>query len=116
MSNREWLFFIKDISISIKRIEDYIQGMAKQEFLEDQKTFDAVMRNLEIIGEASNHIPINIQVKYNQLDWRKMTSIRNLVIHEYFGIDNDIIWDTIQNKLDDIKFYIDLIINENDKT
>lgn len=103
MSEREWFLFVKDMSQSLERIIEYTEGMNQKEFIRDQKTYDAVMRNLEIIGEAVKHIPNDIKKKYRQIEWVKLASLRNIVIHDYFGVDEDIIWDIVQNKVADLK-------------
>lgn len=64
--------------------------------------FDAVMRNLEIIGEASRYIPEEVHVKHPEIEWRKIIALRNIVVHEYFGIDLDIIWDLVENKIPEL--------------
>ncbi len=73
--------------------------MDEQAFNSDRKTQDAVIRNLEIIGEASGKLPTEIQKAIPDVNWRKFKELRNILIHEYFGINLPIIWDVIQNKL-----------------
>jgi uncharacterized protein with HEPN domain len=65
----------------------------------DSKTFDAVVRNLEIIGEATKGIPDSVRLKHRDVDWKRTAALRNILIHEYFGVDAEIIWDVVQNKL-----------------
>ena len=65
----------------------------------DEKTFDAVMRDLEIIGEAAKHIPDAVRVQHPQIDWRKISGLRDVVAHEYFGLDLEIIWDVITQEV-----------------
>jgi uncharacterized protein with HEPN domain len=69
----------------------------------DRRTIDAVIRNLEVIGEAATYIPEEIKVKYSEIPWAKMRGIRNLLIHEYFGVDIDVVWETIQKDLEPLK-------------
>ena len=64
---------------------------------------DAVVRNFEIIGEAGNHIPLSLQNQYPQIPWKQIVSMRNSLIHEYFGADNNVIWDTIQSTFQNLK-------------
>lgn len=68
-------------------------------FLRDDKTFDAVVRNLEIIGEAAKHLPEEARNNASDIDWRKIAGLRDILIHEYFGIDGEIVWDIVQHKL-----------------
>lgn len=73
--------------------------MNSSAFFSDQKTIDAVIRNLEIIGEAATHVPPEIQLTHPQIPWAQMKGIRNILIHEYFGVDEDVVWQTIQKNL-----------------
>ena len=87
----------------IDDIESFTQGMTYEVFLNDKKTVRAVTRSLEIIGEAASHMPVEIRTKYSDLPWEKMTSMRNKVLHEYFGIDEEVIWQTITEDLQPLK-------------
>ena len=86
----------------LQMIASYIDGMTYDQWTNDRRTIDAVLRNIEIIGEAANHIPEDIQNRYSDIPWAQMRGIRNLLIHEYFGIDTDIIWQTITDNLPDL--------------
>ena len=103
MSNREYNLYLKDIYDSIEKIEDYVKDLSFEGFDQDAKTIDAVVRNFEIIGEAARHIPKNIISQYPQIPWSKMVSTRNKVLHEYFGIDTEILWKTIKEDLPILK-------------
>ena len=92
MSKKKYMFYIEDIEEAINNIVEYTKGYDKESFLTDKKTLNAVLRNLSIIGEAANHIPIEIQNKYPKIDWTAIIGLRNRVIHDYFGIDYNIIW------------------------
>ncbi|KJU83486.1 protein containing DUF86 [Candidatus Magnetobacterium bavaricum] len=76
--------------------------MSLAEFLGDQRTFDAVVRNIQIIGEAVKHIPKEVRQKHPEIEWTSIMGLRNIVIHEYFGIDKDIIWNICKNKAPEI--------------
>ena len=109
MSPRNWKIRITDILECIQHITAYTQDMTQSEFQKDQKTIDAVLRNLEIIGEAARHVPETVTKKYPDIPWEEMRAIRNIVVHEYFGVDLNIIWHTTQvnlpsivNKLEEI--------------
>ncbi len=110
MSKREWRFFLKDIEKSIDKIIKYTNGISKSQFLADDKTFDAVMRNLQIIGEAVKQLPTEIREKYPTVSWRKIAGLRDFVTHEYFGIDEDIILDVVWKKVPELKPEIETIM------
>lgn len=99
MSIRDWQLRIEDILEAIRRIKQYTDGFDYDLWLKDQKTIDAVIRNFEIIGEAATHVPSEIQARNPALPWAKMKGIRNLLIHEYFGVDAEVLWRTIQEDL-----------------
>jgi len=111
---RTYRIYLEDIQIAMGRIAEYIEGYAFIDFKRDYKTVDAVIRNFEIIGEASKSIPQEIKDKYPQVPWNEMYSLRNKVSHEYFGIDYEIIWDVAYNYLPENKIQIDDIL-ENEK-
>ncbi len=102
MPPRNWKIRITDILECIEHIATYTQDMTLGEFQADQKSIDAVLRNLEIIGEAANHVPKEVVKRYPDLPWEEMRAMRNIVIHEYFGVNLNIIWHTIQVNLPSI--------------
>jgi len=98
--SREYRLYLSDILQSQRRIKEYTKGMTYEEFKKSQITIDAVIRNLEVIGEAARKLPSEITEKSPELEWRKMTAMRNVLSHEYFGINTQIVWDVIANKID----------------
>mgnify|MGYP006287965147 CR=1 FL=1 len=102
--HRDWKLFIQDIVEAIEIIREYTSNMDKSAFLRDRKTQDAVIRNLEIIGEASRSLPQEIKDNAPTIEWRKITALRNILIHEYFGVSRGILWDIIENKLSELHF------------
>jgi uncharacterized protein with HEPN domain len=96
---RDWRLRIEDILEAINRIDTYTRGMTHESFAGDSKTIDAVVRNLEIIGEASSHVEDAILRAAPEVPWDKMRGLRNVVAHEYFGVDVAIIWHTVRNDL-----------------
>lgn len=92
-SDRDPILYLEDIALSMKRVEEYIHGLDFQHFKWDYKTVDAVIRNFEIIGEASKNVPGRIKEKYSNIPWEEMYRFRNRISHEYFGIDYEILWD-----------------------
>ena len=109
-SSRPWSFRIRDILDAIEKIQKFTEGMTFAEFDKNTMVLDAVVRNFEIIGKAGNHIPISIQNQYPRIPWKQIISMRNSLIHEYFGADNSVIWDTIQIHLTDLKNQLLLIV------
>ncbi len=99
MSKRSWRLFLEDVLESTGLIEEYIRDMNFDNFGSDRKTIDAVVRNLEIIGEATKNIPENIRNAHNDIDWKGIIGLRNRIAHEYFGIDTSIIWNIITIEL-----------------
>jgi len=99
MSKREWKLFIEDILESIRLIKDYVENMGFDDFKNDRKTIDAVVRNFEIIGEASRFIPDEIKAKYENADWKGIVGLRNRIAHEYFDISLSIVWHIVMKEL-----------------
>lgn len=99
MPTRLWKFRITDIIDSVNKIESYTEGLTAKSFKASGITVDAVIRNIEVIGEAANHIPIRIRKKYPLIPWDQMRGIRNLMAHEYFGVDLDVVWYTVTKDL-----------------
>ncbi len=103
MSTRDWKFRIEDILEAIGRIEDYTADLDYAGWQGDQKTIDAVIRNFEIIGEAARHVPDSIQERFSDVPWAKMKGIRNVLIHEYFGVDVEVVWKTVRQDIPGLK-------------
>jgi len=91
MSKRDWKLFISDILECIKKIETYLANLSYDDFFSDEKTKDAVVRNLEVRGEAAKHIPEQIRRKYPEIPWQQIVGLRNRLIHGYFIVDYDIV-------------------------
>jgi len=109
---RNHRLFVKDILDSIEKIEEFIGNMDFKKFIEDDKTRSAVVRKLEIIGEATKNIPKMIRQKYKELPWSDMAGMRDKIAHFYFGIDYEIVWKVIKERLPEIKPVIQKILNE----
>ena len=114
--DRTYLLYLEDIQIAMSRIAEYLVGFDFIKFKQDYKTVDAVIRNFEIIGEASKNLPKEIKDKYREMPWTEMYLLRNKVTHEYFGIDYEIIWDIAMNDLPDNKTQIDRIVKKEKQT
>ena len=99
MSPRSYRFYIEDILDCIDKIQAYTSGMDYEQFAQDSKTIDAIVRNFIIIGEASRHIPAEISERDPSIPWRLMGDMRNLAVHEYWGVDTSVLWRAILNDL-----------------
>jgi uncharacterized protein with HEPN domain len=97
---RDYRLYLEDILEAIRKIKEYTDKTDFSTFSKDTKTQDAVVRNLEIIGEASGRLPEMVRQSALGVEWRKIVGIRNILAHEYFGVSLPIVWDVVQNKLD----------------
>ena len=96
-----------DIKEAIARVEEYTRGISYQELLEDKTTQDAVVRNIEIMGEAAKKISTDFKRKHKDIDWKAIAGTRDKVIHEYFGVNWSILWDVVKNKIPQLKTQLD---------
>lgn len=112
MSKRTDREFLQDIKESIVRINDYIGNMDYQAFLQDNKTQDAVVRNLEIIGEAVKNLSKELRKKYDDSLWKDIAGMRDKIIHFYFGIKWDIVWSSVKDKLPELKERVEQVLKE----
>jgi uncharacterized protein with HEPN domain len=107
---RDDTVYLHHILDAIDRIEEYTKGMSENEFLGNSMAHDAVVRQMEIIGEAARNISVEFRNKHAKLPWGKMTGLRNKIIHEYFNVNYAIVWDTIQDDLPLLKRSIKKIL------
>ncbi|MEW6074245.1 MAG: DUF86 domain-containing protein [Planctomycetota bacterium] len=96
---RDPLVYLQDILAAIERIQDYTQDVDLEGFRGDRRTSDAVLRNLEILGEAVKMVPESLRRRAPEIEWRKISGLRDLLAHAYFEVDLDIAWDVVRNKL-----------------
>ena len=97
MSKRNPILLLNDIIESGENIIEYTKNiLSVEDFISDRKTIDAVIRNFEIIGEASNRLPTDFKNKYNLIDWNKIRGFRNRIVHNYFGVDYEIVWQILK--------------------
>ena len=97
------LLYLDDILEAIGKIKRYTEGMSFDDFLGDEKTVDAVIRNLEIFGEAAKHIPDDFKALHPDVPWKEIAGMRDKLIPAYFGVDLSLIWYTVQNELDELE-------------
>lgn len=103
--------YLKHMLMAIEEVESYLKGYTRNSFQKDSKTISAIIRQLEIIGEAAGHIPKE-QVSDSPIDWKKITGMRNKLIHEYFGVDVEVVWKTATEGLSPLKHYLKKKISE----
>ena len=108
---RDIRLYLEEVIEAISKIERFTEDMDFNDFKNDEKTRDAVITNLLIIGEAIRNVPEDIRTKYPDIEWRKIVGLRDVLIHSYFGIDIEIIWDIITNKAPELKKNIRTILN-----
>lgn len=103
MPKRDPGLLLEDIVGAILKIERYTAGMDQEAFRQDEKTVDAVVRNLEIEGEAARQMPEELAARHPGVPWRQISGLRNRIVHDYFGLDLEIIWQVIQHDLPQLK-------------
>ncbi|MFQ6107205.1 MAG: DUF86 domain-containing protein [Thermoplasmata archaeon] len=101
--NREYGDYVDDILDSMDAIEEFVEGMSFDDFEKDRKTIYAVVRAIEIIGEAAKKVPDSVRTKHPDIPWKDMAGMRDKVIHEYFGVDLEIVWETVSRHIPTIK-------------
>jgi uncharacterized protein with HEPN domain len=109
MPKRDPVLLFEDIRSALGRIERYTSGMQREQFLADEKTIDAVVRNLEIIGEAVRWLPDEFKLQHVGVPWGQIAGLRNRIIHDYFGLDLEIIWQVLQSSLPEFEQLIEQI-------
>jgi len=112
MSDRDWKLFVIDMVESTVKIENYVQGLTHDAFLTDSKTQDAVVRNLEIIGEAARRIPEEIRRRHPEIPWNQIVGLRNRLAHGYFVIDMEVVWQIAANELPALRKGLEAILSE----
>ncbi|WP_174590338.1 HepT-like ribonuclease domain-containing protein [Methanocella conradii] len=100
---RDYILFLEDILACIDKIEKYSRAMSFEEFNGNDMAVDAVIRNFEVIGEAVKKIPEEVKGKYTDVEWKEAAGFRDVLIHDYFSIDKEAVWDTIQNNIPSFK-------------
>ncbi len=103
MTPRDYTDYLRDMLDSIEKIEVFTKGLSAEQFAGDEKTIFAVIRALEVLGEASRKIPEAVKARYADVPWRDVAAIRNKLIHEYFGVSHAVVWRTIQDDLPRLK-------------
>jgi uncharacterized protein with HEPN domain len=108
MSNgREISDYLNDIKTAIAEVEEFTSGMNFDAFSSDRKTVNAVIRSLEVLGEATKHIPTSYRNKHSQIPWNKMAGMRDVLIHDYMGVDLKTVWKVIQERLPELRIMLE---------
>ncbi len=110
--SRDYKLYLEDILEAAQKIERYSKDVSFQQFRKDEMRMDAVLRNLEIIGEATKNLPPALRKKYPAVEWRKIAGLRDVAIHAYFSIDLNIVWDVVQYKLPELRRYVATILEQ----
>ncbi len=107
---RGYKLYLEDMLTAVRKIEKYTKNLSFNKLTKDDLVIDGAVRNLEIVGEAAKNIPALIKRKYPDIEWKKIAGLKDILAHEYFGIDLEILWDIIKNKLPALKKQVSRIL------
>ena len=111
--SRDESLYLADIQEACKKVLRFTKGMTYKDFVHDDLHFDAVLRNLEIIGEAVKNISEETRQKHTNVKWRKIAGFRDIVAHEYFGINDETVWDIVENEIPVLLAIVKIMLGEN---
>ena len=109
--SRDEIMYLRDIAASCDKILRFTKSLGQPELIQDERTYDAVVRNLEIIGEAVKNISVELKDRFPNIQWKELAGLRDKLIHHYFGVNYDIVWHVVKNELPDILYQLDEIEN-----
>jgi uncharacterized protein with HEPN domain len=112
MSKKDRNILLNDVLESIQKIKKYTKGMNFEQFLQDDKTIDACVRNFEIIGEVSSKIDEDFKLNHSEIEWNRMKGLRNRMIHDYSGVDYQVVWDIISEYLDELEYQVEKLLKK----
>jgi|SRR5659263_33271 len=115
MKKRDYSDFVQDILDTINDVEDFIGGMDFEDFIKDKKSVYSVVRAIEIIGEATKNVPKLIRTKYPDVPWKKMAGMRDRLVHGYFGVDLEILWETAKEDVPQLKTPVSKVLEDLEK-
>ncbi len=110
-SSRNYVLFLEDMIEAMDKIQEYIGDLSYEQFTTKNIVIDAVVRNLEVIGEAAKNVPVGIRKNHTHIPWRQMAGLRNILIHEYFGVDLSIVWTIATKDMPEAKKEIKELLN-----
>ena len=110
--SRNITLYIRDILQNMLEAEEFIEGMSYEQFIRDKRTLNAVLRSIEVIGEAAKNIPDEIRAQYPDIPWKEMAGMRDKVIHFYFGVDKEVIWFVVKDRLPALRPMIEEMLKE----
>jgi len=110
MSKRDHLLLIQDMLTACRKIRSYSLGLNYLEFINDEKTIDATVRNIQILGEAAKQVPREVQEKYPAIEWTKIIRSRHIIVHDYFELDYEIVWRIIQDYIPPLEVELERIL------
>ena len=111
--SREWRLYVADMEACCGRVTEYTCGLSRKQFESRRIVYDATLRNLELLGEAARHVPEDARAQAPEIPWRRIVAVRNVLIHGYLGIDNDIIWDIVRNEVGKLHLALEKLATEN---
>ncbi|MCY3561220.1 MAG: DUF86 domain-containing protein [bacterium] len=109
---RDWRPYVQDMVEFGDRVATYVEGLDQRGFTADQRTYDATLRNLELLGEAATHVPESVREAHPEIAWRQIIGTRNRLAHGYLGIDDDVIWDIIQTDIPALLVALARLLND----
>jgi uncharacterized protein with HEPN domain len=115
MKARDYRDYLQDILNAVDDIKNFVDNMTYEQFIKDRKTLNAVVRSIEIIGEASKSIPESMKAKYKELPWKQMAGMRDKLIHAYFGLDVETLWKAVTENIPPLKKSIQKILKDQEK-
>jgi uncharacterized protein with HEPN domain len=115
MKRRDLRDYLQDILDAVNDIERFVTDMSYEQFIKDKKTLNAVVRSIEVIGEASKRLPLSLKAKNSELPWKEITGMRDKLIHAYFGMDTETIWKTVKENIPQLKQTIKKMAKDQEK-
>ena len=108
--SREWSLYVADMVACCDSVLTYTEGVSREIFDQRGMVFDATVRKLELLGEAANQVPENIRARAPEIEWRKLIGLRNVLIHSYFGLNEEILWDLVQNRIRPLRTALQVLL------
>lgn len=112
---RRWDCYVRDMLVACEKVMSYTEGMDQTAFVADGRTYDATLRNLELIGEAATRIPDSVRESREEIPWRRMIGTRNRIIHGYLGIDDDVVWSIIRDDIPELTLQLSGLLERRQK-